>query len=467
MHWAGHQPHHQPTSVPIPPRRISSVGDANYYDPKPAYPTNQSQIQGQNFSQQRQRLNSSDNPRLKNAYLAPLPNNSNHNNNTNLNHNSANVNSISNHARAGHGGHKHSVSPRNLPSGHDQKLPGSYQQNENFHPGYHQRQTLRAEQRSPAKGVGGGAGAGAQRSIPQAFGQYYNAHPLPNYIYPTQISGIESCLEKLAVEGTRLSGSIKTEAYIFQSIGKNGSKLDNYFNGLPGSGTTVVFEAAKLQNIQMQQMSQIREGFVRSLRLKLTTPQDIELRNRQIALKIKEIDKVLSDRLKASKKPKLQPLKKSQLQADIDKYSSELNLLRVKLRHPPRIETRNEILGQSVKMVLYPASYDYILRTAKYSRIWEQEIDKHRAGLAAITENYRVAVASQPPPLLAAAGRLRAHTATSLHSISSSNIAGYFSSSAPKVTKPIADGTDRNLFRKEVADAIKEMERLTIVDKPD
>ena len=40
--------------------------------------------------------------------------------------------------------------------------------------------------------------------------------------------------------------------------------------------------------------------------------------------------------------------------------------------------------------MLYPASYDYVIRTAKYSKIWDSELEKHRNYVLKVSNDYRV-----------------------------------------------------------------------------
>ena len=345
------------------------------------------------------------------------------------------------------------------------------------------------------------------------FSQYYQPEPGPNnlsinhrhinFTFQSPISSIEPHLERLTADGDNLNRSIQIEAKSLQQSSANNKRLDNYFNKMPSSSQTIYNEAIKLSQIQKQQMGQIREQFQRSLRIKLRTPNDIMNRQRQLENKINSLERLLKDKRKAhdklaakSSNNQSQANQLSRLKMEIDRIQEELIILVENLRNPPKPESRNDILGQSVTSVLYPASYDYLIRSIKYSKVWIQQIQNHQNFLESLKSQANLPKSNQnqnqtehlnnnnnlnilkislkEEKILQRRNNNHSPVQNSYNNNNNNN--NISNSQSPNSSSninqksylvPISDGSNQQQYQKEMQEIFEEFYKLEIVDKPD
>lgn len=278
------------------------------------------------------------------------------------------------------------------------------------------------------------------------------------------------------------------EALVFQGIAATNRRLDNYFNNLPQNANIIRSEAHKLSTIHRQQMQQIKDTFSTSLKISLMTPAIINTRQKNLENKIRDLERAIKDKNKSFEKLKSKSQSSGnnvnhnlssanqKIFKELEKYNLELQKCRSQYRNPPRPESRNEVLGQAVKGVLFPASYDYVLRIAKYSVSWSLELDKNKLNIENINSNielenlefnkqkekslenpYHTRHNSQP--------YLSKESANELMVTSSSSSHQNYGVKANLRTMP--DCLDRKEFKSNIQGLIKELQKLEIVDKPD
>merc|ERR1712168_838586 len=205
--------------------------------------------------------------------------------------------------------------------------------------------------------------------------QYYSQYRVP-------ITSIEGHLKDLEESSHCLSVSTIAETRIFKSISDSNKRLDNYFNKQPEYADYLVNQSAKLNKIQTDLRYQIQHSFSDVLHKKIPTHEEYVMERKKHQEILKKLEKQFKEKTRDLDKTKSSKIRE-EIRHDLRNKQSQIIEIKNLLSEPaPRFENRNELFGIVVNSILYPASYDFLIRQISYSDDWSTFIDHHQKTLS-------------------------------------------------------------------------------------